>query len=49
MMPPPDTLAKLKNRGEVLFEELLQKTDRELMQVVVPLIARLVEPPARVR
>ena len=46
---PPDTLATLKGRGKMLFDELLQKTDRELMQVVVPLLARLVEAPARIR
>jgi transcriptional regulator with XRE-family HTH domain len=46
---PPDTLARLKARGRVLFDELLQKADRELMQVVVPLLSRLVESPARSR
>jgi transcriptional regulator with XRE-family HTH domain len=44
---PPDTLALLKERGRALFNEMLQKTDRELMQLVVPLLAKLVEAPAR--
>lgn len=46
---PPDTLDVLKGRGRTLFDELLQKSDRELMQLVVPLLARLVEAPARTR
>ena len=44
---PLDTLAMLKDRGRALADELLQKSDRELMQLVVPLLARLVEAPAR--
>lgn len=46
---PSDPLTHLKSRGSDLFDELLQKADRELMQVVVPLLARLLEGPARVR
>jgi hypothetical protein len=42
-------LVVFKDRSESLFKELLKKTDRELMQVVVPLLARLVEAPARSR
>ncbi|HEX3149656.1 MAG TPA: helix-turn-helix transcriptional regulator [Gemmataceae bacterium] len=49
LSPPPDPLDHLKARGKVLFDELLQKADRELMQVLVPLLARLIEGPARVR
>lgn len=44
-----DTLSHLKGRATDLFNELLQKADRELLQVVVPLLARLIEGPARVR
>jgi transcriptional regulator with XRE-family HTH domain len=43
----PDTLAMLKERGRELADELLKKSDRELMQLVVPLLARLLEAPAR--
>jgi transcriptional regulator with XRE-family HTH domain len=49
LAPPPDTLTMLKGRGKALFDELLQKTDKELMQIVVPLLSRLVEAAARVR
>ncbi|HEX3151648.1 MAG TPA: helix-turn-helix domain-containing protein [Gemmataceae bacterium] len=46
---PTDPLEHLKGRGQALFDELLRRADRELMQVVVPLLARLVEGPARNR
>jgi transcriptional regulator with XRE-family HTH domain len=49
LVPPPDPLDHLKGRGKALFDELLQKADRELMQILVPLFARLIEGPARVR
>ena len=46
---PPDPLDHLRGRAQALFDELVQKADRELLQVVVPLLARLVESPARSR
>ena len=47
--PPPDPLAALQGRGREVFDELLRTADRELMQLVVPLLARLAEAQARGR
>jgi transcriptional regulator with XRE-family HTH domain len=43
---PPDTLAALRARGEALFDEFAKKADREAWQMLVPLLAKLVEGPA---
>jgi transcriptional regulator with XRE-family HTH domain len=45
--PPPDTLGVFRTRGQVLFEQLAKKADQELMQALVPLLARLLETPAK--
>lgn len=47
--PPRDPLAVLQERGRELFDELLRTADRELMQVIVPLLARLAENPTHGR
>ncbi len=45
--PSPDTLAVLRDRARQLFDELLRSADRETLQMVCPLLARLLESPRR--
>jgi transcriptional regulator with XRE-family HTH domain len=45
----PDTLAVLQAQARSLFDALLQSADRETLQMVVPLLARLGESPTRNR
>ena len=45
----PDTLAVLQERARRLFEDLLRAADRETLQMLNPLLARLVEASARSR
>jgi transcriptional regulator with XRE-family HTH domain len=44
---PPDTLAVLKEQAQRLFDALLRAADRETLQMLNPLLARLVEATAR--
>ncbi len=46
---PPDTLAHLRGQARSLFDHLLQQADRETLQMVCPLLARLGESPTRNR
>jgi transcriptional regulator with XRE-family HTH domain len=46
---PPDTEAVLRERAQKLFDELLKTADRETLQMLVPLLARLGESPTRRR
>lgn len=46
---PPDVAAHLKGRVEALCQQLVEKADRELLQALVPLLARLAEAPAKGR
>ncbi len=43
----PDTLAVLRDRERTLFEALLRSADREALQTLCPLLARLAESPDR--
>lgn len=45
--PSPDTLAVLRDRARQLFEELLRSADREALQMLCQLLARLLESPRR--
>src|SRR5438309_1581261 len=45
----PDTLAVLQAQARSLFDALLQSADRETLQMLVPLLARLGESPTRNR
>jgi transcriptional regulator with XRE-family HTH domain len=45
----PDTLGVLQERARRLFEDLLRAADRETLQMLNPLLARLVEASARSR
>ena len=45
----PDTEAVLKKRAKTLFESLLERADRETLQMLCPLLARLGESPTRRR
>jgi len=40
---PPDTLAVLRDRAQQLFERLMREADREQLQLLCPLLARLIE------
>src|SRR5438552_1163611 len=44
---PPDTLAVLQERAQALFNGLLPTADRETLQMLCPLLARLAEAPDR--
>ncbi|HEX3151428.1 MAG TPA: helix-turn-helix transcriptional regulator [Gemmataceae bacterium] len=44
---PPDTVSILKNRSRTLLERVLQRPERELIQALVPILARLAEGPVR--
>ena len=46
---PPDTLAVLKEQARRLSEALVQAADREALQMLCPLLARLVESTNRSR
>lgn len=45
--PSPDTLAVLRDRARHLFDALLQSADREALQMICQLFARLLESPRR--
>jgi len=45
----PDTLTVLQAQGRRLFDALLQSADKETLQMLVPLLARLGESPTRNR
>ena len=45
--PPTDPADVLKRQARHLFDTLLDGADRELLQMVCPLLARLLEAPAR--
>src|SRR4051794_3168359 len=38
---PPDPTTYLRGRGEALLRQLVDKADRDLLQALVPLLARL--------
>lgn len=40
---PPDPTGVLRDRAQELFDSLLPKADRETLQMLTPLLARLVE------
>ena len=42
---PPDPLVVLRDQARRLFDELLRRADRETLQLLVPLLARLLESP----
>ncbi len=44
---PADTLAVLRQQAKGLFDNLIQAADRETLQMLCPLLARLVESSAR--
>src|SRR5258708_16411068 len=44
---PPDTLAFQREQAPSLFENLLQRADRDLLMMLNPLLARLVESASR--
>jgi len=46
---PADSLGFMKRRGQALFDEFRQKADRESWQMLVPLLARLVDAPPKPR
>lgn len=46
---PPDTQAALRDRARHLFHALLQVADREALQMLCPLLARLLESTNRSR
>jgi hypothetical protein len=46
---PPDPLAVLQEQARRLFDALIQSADRETLQLLVPLLARLGESPTRNR
>src|SRR5262245_44297746 len=47
--PPPDVTEHLRGRWEVLNRQLASKADRDLLQALVPLLARLAEVPGKSR
>lgn len=47
--PPPDTLTTLRDQARRLFDSLVQAADRETLQMICPLLARLVESTNRSR
>jgi transcriptional regulator with XRE-family HTH domain len=46
-VPPADPADVLRRQARELFDNLLAGADRELLQMVCPLLARLTEAPAR--
>lgn len=46
---PPDSRGALEDRSRELLERMLEKPDRELVQALVPILARLSEGPSRGR
>lgn len=44
---PPDTSAFQREQAKRLFDSLLQRADREMLMMLNPLLARLVESSAR--